>query len=145
MSDLRYTLLTDGSSDRVLVPLLTWLLREKSVRAAIQPQWAELRGLPNPPRDLSGRILTCIELYPCGDRGSEHVDGVYGDRLIEQLSQLGGVCGGNPSIERGRDDPETAFKVAAQQQPGTLGTPLLHALQHALGEAPVHSLREYLV
>ena len=65
MSDLRYTLLTDGSSDRVLVPLLTWLLREKNVRAAIQPQWAELRGLPNPPRDLYGRILTSIELYPC--------------------------------------------------------------------------------
>ena len=28
MQELRYTLLADGSSDRALLPILTWLLRQ---------------------------------------------------------------------------------------------------------------------
>lgn len=65
MKELRYTLLSDGSSDEVLLPILTWLLRENGVRCAIQPAWAELRRLRQPPRKLSDRIKTSIELFPC--------------------------------------------------------------------------------
>jgi hypothetical protein len=65
MRELRYTLLSDGSSDRALLPILTWLLREQGVDYAIQPDWADLRRLPSPPRALGPRIKISLELYPC--------------------------------------------------------------------------------
>jgi hypothetical protein len=65
MSELRYSLLTDGSSDRVLIPILSWLLREYCPNLAIQDEWADLRRLPYPPRNLADRIIKCLELYPC--------------------------------------------------------------------------------
>ena len=52
MDALRYTLLSDGSSDQALMPILTWLLREQGVYGAIQPEWADLRRLPRPPSAL---------------------------------------------------------------------------------------------
>jgi hypothetical protein len=65
MKELRYALLSDGSSDRALLPLLTWLLRGSIVRPAIQASWADLRRLRKPPIGLPERILKCMELYPC--------------------------------------------------------------------------------
>lgn len=37
MTELRYTVVTDGSSDVALIPILTWLLRANGVAYAIQP------------------------------------------------------------------------------------------------------------
>lgn len=65
MSDFRFTLLSDGSSDQVLSPILVWLLRRQNVTRAIQPAWADLRWLRRPPMDLAGRIALTLELYPC--------------------------------------------------------------------------------
>ncbi len=65
MKQLRYTLLTDGSSDKALLHILTWLLRTHQVECAIQPTWADLRRLPKPPKKLSEKIQSSIELYPC--------------------------------------------------------------------------------
>lgn len=65
MSELRYTLLSDGPSDRALLPLLTWLLRTHGVERALQAEWADLRRLPNPPTSLADRIRRGLELYPC--------------------------------------------------------------------------------
>ena len=65
MEALRYTLLSDGSSDQVLMPILTWLLRAHGINGAIQPEWADLGRLPKPPRTLPERISRSIELYPC--------------------------------------------------------------------------------
>lgn len=65
MKELRYTLLSDGSSDKALLPILTWLLREHLFESAIQSTWADLRRLPKPPKTLSLRISKSIELYPC--------------------------------------------------------------------------------
>ena len=65
MTPLYYTLLADGSSDRALIPLLSWLLIEHHVDRSIQPQWADLGRLPAPPRTLRKRIETCLHLYPC--------------------------------------------------------------------------------
>lgn len=65
MKELRYTLLSDGSSDRALIPLLTWLLRAHGVECAIQPRWADLRRVPKPPKKLSERIRLSLDLYPC--------------------------------------------------------------------------------
>jgi len=65
MSNLRYTLLADGSSDRALIPILTWLLREQEVVLAIQSEWADMARLRRPPRGLEERIEAALMLYPC--------------------------------------------------------------------------------
>jgi hypothetical protein len=67
MNSLRYTLLTDGSSDRALIPILDWLLRQYLPDYAIQSVWADLSRLPAPPstKDLSKRIELALTLYPC--------------------------------------------------------------------------------
>jgi hypothetical protein len=59
-----FTLLTDGSSDAVLMEPLTWLLRELG-RGAVNGTWADLRRLRQPPKDLRTRIHTALDLYPC--------------------------------------------------------------------------------
>jgi hypothetical protein len=65
MKLLRYTLLSDGSSDRALMPHLTWLLRESGITIPIYEEWAELRHLPQIPRSLSEKLEKSIDLYPC--------------------------------------------------------------------------------
>ena len=65
MKRLRFTLIADGSSDRALVPVLTWLLRQYWGHVPIQPEFSDLRRLRNPPRSLPQRIDRSIELYPC--------------------------------------------------------------------------------
>jgi len=65
MREFRYTLLSDGSSDRVLLPILTWLLRQNGLRAGIQPEWADLARLPRPPKTLAEKISKSLDLYPC--------------------------------------------------------------------------------
>ena len=64
MSELAYTLLSDGSSDRMLMPAIDWLLGVHAARL-FYGQWADLRRLPRPPKLLGGRIQTALELYPC--------------------------------------------------------------------------------
>jgi hypothetical protein len=65
MTNLRFTLLSDGSSDRALIPLLTWCLRQRLPACAFQSEWADLGRLPQPPHDLSSRIRMAVDLYPC--------------------------------------------------------------------------------
>jgi hypothetical protein len=40
-TEISYTLLCDGSSDRALLPVLSWLLREHLPDVAVQEQWAD--------------------------------------------------------------------------------------------------------
>ncbi len=63
--ELNFTLLSDGSSDRALLPILTWLLKEQHVMIGINPQWADLRRVPKPPKTLAERIVRAVDLYPC--------------------------------------------------------------------------------
>ena len=65
MDEIRYSLISDGSSDRALIPILTWVLREKGNIKRVQPEWADLGRLPLPPQGLCERILWAIDLYPC--------------------------------------------------------------------------------
>jgi hypothetical protein len=65
MSEIRYTLVSDGSSDRVLLPILTWLVRQHTSDCPIQPEWADLRGLRQPITTLAEKIRWSLFLYPC--------------------------------------------------------------------------------
>jgi hypothetical protein len=65
MKEIRYTLVSEGSSDRALLPILNWLLRQHTAGYAIQSEWAELRHLPRPPKELAAKIQMSLNLYPC--------------------------------------------------------------------------------
>jgi hypothetical protein len=66
MNELTFTLVTDGSSDDVLLPILTWLLRVNGVTMALQPVWADLRRAYLPRRaDLTARLRAALHLFPC--------------------------------------------------------------------------------
>jgi hypothetical protein len=65
MKECRLTLLTDGRSDRALMPPITWLLHEKLPGIPIQLEWADLTRLPRPPKGLDGRIKAALGFYPC--------------------------------------------------------------------------------
>lgn len=62
---MRFTLVADGASDRALLPMLTWLLREVGVTSELSGQWADYRRLRTPPVGLKEKIAKSIELYPC--------------------------------------------------------------------------------
>lgn len=61
---IQATLLTDGSSDRVLLPILRWLIG-RLTSEPIEIRFADLRGLPEPPTTLADRMMVAVELYPC--------------------------------------------------------------------------------
>ena len=65
VADLRYTLLSDGSSDRALLPLINWSLRWHGITSGIHPEWANLNVLRHPPVGLAQRIRAALDLYPC--------------------------------------------------------------------------------
>jgi len=63
MSRIRYVLLSDGSSDKMLIPVLEWLLRRHCPQYALESQWADLGRLPKPPKKMPDRIRKTLELY----------------------------------------------------------------------------------
>lgn len=65
MSLIRYTLLSDGSSDRMLLPILDWLFLQHCPECAVNSAWADLGRLPRPPKTLPEKISTTLDLYPC--------------------------------------------------------------------------------
>ncbi|MEO8494592.1 MAG: hypothetical protein ABI614_05955 [Planctomycetota bacterium] len=66
MTVLTYTLLGDGSSDKVLLRHVAWLLEQLlSPDITTRPQWADLRSVRSKPRSLAERIEATIRLYPC--------------------------------------------------------------------------------
>ena len=65
MTLINCTLLTDGSSDVALLPILEWAIRQHVGEIAVQCEWADLRRLPSQPRGLGARIVKAVELYPC--------------------------------------------------------------------------------
>jgi len=94
MNELRYTLLADGPSDRALMPILTWLLRQHLPRCAIQPQWADLWRFPGRPKELNRKIIMTIEFYQCDllfvHRDAETIS--LKDRLIEIRNAIEDAC-----------------------------------------------------
>ncbi len=61
---LQATLVTDGTSDVVLVRILQWLVSQLTA-AQIEIRWADLRGLNQRPRVLGERLAVAVRLYPC--------------------------------------------------------------------------------
>ncbi|MCX7109289.1 MAG: hypothetical protein NTX45_03970 [Proteobacteria bacterium] len=61
MRELRYTLLADGGSDRVLMPIIDWLLKSRLKKVAYSGSFhAPPHGI-----GLSKRVQNTLILYPC--------------------------------------------------------------------------------
>ena len=65
MTPLRFTLLADGPSDRILLRPLRWLLINNGVARPIEGGLAGLWRLPEPPGGLEDRIQRALDLHPC--------------------------------------------------------------------------------
>ena len=65
MSFFNFTLLSDGSSDKTLIPHLTWLLKQNGVTKPIVSDWADLSRLRERPSGLTEKIKRSLELYYC--------------------------------------------------------------------------------
>lgn len=65
MNTLRFTLVSDGTTDAALIYPLRWLLVENRVQWPIEAAWADLRALPQPPTGLESRIVAAVNLYSC--------------------------------------------------------------------------------
>ncbi len=63
MKELRFSLVTDGSSDVALLPILRWLLRQHLPEHALQGTWADIR--PFRLHRLEDKIIQAISFYPC--------------------------------------------------------------------------------
>jgi len=64
MKILRFTLVAEGTSDRVLIPILRWMLLRHHLNFEWMGQFADLHELPKPPRTLPQKIATASELFP---------------------------------------------------------------------------------
>lgn len=60
---LRFTLLADGSSDAVLMPILDWLVREHAPEFRSVGQFA--RDFGRIGNDLESRVKAALERFPC--------------------------------------------------------------------------------
>lgn len=65
MNRIRYTLVTDGSFDQALLPLLTWLLQQHLRPSEVIPSWPDPRRLRPSPRGLAEKIRAGLESGPC--------------------------------------------------------------------------------
>lgn len=65
MVPLKFTLLSDGSSDRALLPVLSWVLRTVGEVALPQGEWADLAVVRGGVATLAERIQWAVELFPC--------------------------------------------------------------------------------
>ncbi|OGU00437.1 MAG: hypothetical protein A2079_04880 [Geobacteraceae bacterium GWC2_48_7] len=101
MSTIHYTLLCDGSSDRMLLPILDWLLYQHSPEHAVESAWADLGRLPRPPKSLPDKIKATLDIYSPCDILFIHRDAekeAYAARLneittvIEQLETPPVIC-----------------------------------------------------
>lgn len=64
MEVLEFTLVSEGSSDRVLLPVLDWLLAQK-VSCGVVGTWADLRRMDPAPGSLADKVRCAVQEYPC--------------------------------------------------------------------------------
>jgi hypothetical protein len=95
MNLLRFTLLTEGSADRALLPLIEWAIRQQRPLDRFEPEWADFGYRRSPPKSLTERVKLAIEEYPC-DLLFVHRDADRAgrsSRVKEITTALGGAQG----------------------------------------------------
>ena len=65
MPTIDCSLVSDGSSDAALIPLIRWAVAQHSGGFAVAVVWADLRQTRRPLPTLANRIVEGVDLYPC--------------------------------------------------------------------------------
>jgi hypothetical protein len=90
-SNLRATLIGDGTSDRALVHVLDWLFKELHVAASVQ--YADLSVVAKAPSKLRERAIVALKLFPAEllfvhrDAEGEHPDVRYDEISLSFLNE----------------------------------------------------------
>lgn len=131
---LRATLVTDGTSDVVLLPVLQWLIMQLT-RVEFEIRWADPRAFPEKPGSLAARLVAAIQEYPCQllfvHRDAEKQDPHVRYREIEAANRTGRshVCVVPVRMQEAwLLHDEAALRKAAGRPTGTeeLGLPPAH-------------------
>ncbi|MEQ1733684.1 MAG: hypothetical protein ABL940_08425 [Bacteroidia bacterium] len=66
MKTIKYTLLTDGSSDKTLMQIINWLLNDLYSKTSTEGSFASFNNLPNPPKmgEVNKRVELANKLFP---------------------------------------------------------------------------------
>jgi hypothetical protein len=66
MKQIKYTLITDGSSDQLLLHVINWLLNDLYPTIVIDGKYADFSGLPDPPKkkEVADQIKYAVQYYP---------------------------------------------------------------------------------
>ncbi len=97
---LRFTLLGDGSSDRALIPVLSWLIRDIAGSIPLEPQWADLGPLLPSEKPLQQRVRKAMDYYPC-DLLFVHRDAELPDAYMNRAEEINRACTGLAEQHRG--------------------------------------------
>ena len=65
MKVVRHTLVSEGTSDGNLIPIIDWTLREVAKVDLAKGARAEFWRLPSPPQSLAEKLSKAAELFPC--------------------------------------------------------------------------------
>jgi hypothetical protein len=63
MNRKKYLLIGDGSSDKCLLPIISFFLNEHFQDIIFKGEWADFSFLPKPPKTLAEKIISAIDLY----------------------------------------------------------------------------------
>jgi hypothetical protein len=63
MKKIDFALISDGGSDKTLIPIVRWLLQQTLNQIPINGEWADFSRINNPPKTLTDCICRTIEFY----------------------------------------------------------------------------------
>lgn len=62
--ELVYTLVSEGSSDEALIPIISWAIRQIEADVSLRPQFAGRLSIPDGDNSLQRRAFMALRLYP---------------------------------------------------------------------------------
>jgi hypothetical protein len=62
---MRFTLIAEGGSDKALIPIIKWVLRQSGVRTEVTGDWVDWGRFRRPPQNLVAEIERAVQLFPC--------------------------------------------------------------------------------
>lgn len=95
MKTLRYTLIADGSSDKVLLRIIKWSLDSYYPKMATEQNFADFRQFPNPPKTVGQKVKQAKDYFPYDilfiHRDAEKNDNAMVDKRIEEIKREIGI------------------------------------------------------
>lgn len=64
MKELKFTLIADGSSDKILLRIIKWSLDSNYPRLPNEGKFADFRSLPKPPGNLKEKVEASVRYFP---------------------------------------------------------------------------------